>query len=189
MPKGIQNVPTEPTQDYAKKSDIQELKSMMDILTEKFAEKPMQSRYTKHEKEHVAFLREYIEEDDKHWIAIKIYNVREKRDPDQAKRYIGMCKIDLFNPETSEQKTIDADYLRFLQETPQVLAKIVNTTKTERIEQKVGPRYNQKENNEVLSEQNFMHEVLFVDVAYEVLVLQGTFKDKIFKCDGKALNM
>ena len=148
-------------------------------------------------KTHEVFLREYAEGDTVVGIVTKLYNVREKKDPSENKRYIGLCTLDVVNPITKKETTVkDVDYLVFLNEAKRVLAKVSNWKREVRYEVDpkkggggVGPLKRVIGENEVVVDNNFEFEVGYTDHAYTLMICEGHFDGAVMETDEKALNI
>lgn len=184
------------------KSEIEELRGLVDSLTSQVLElsKPKvngSSVIRKRTKTHTATMREYSVDETPLGIVTRIYDVREVQDSQEARRYYGLCKLDVLNPKTGDMKTYkDVNYLEFLDKGRRVMVSIMKLDKTTRFETDVlkggggtGALMKQGPNNESVVDYEWDYEVGYTDYEYTLKVMEGEYEGEVFVHDGKGLNI
>jgi hypothetical protein len=175
------------TQETTENSEVTGLQKMVDqmkrdIATLQDKDKPM-SRLTLKNKtrEHMAFMREFKLEDEVIGLVTKLYDVKEVKDKTEAKRFYGICKVDVLDPKTGKTATHkEVDYLDFLNNARPVKVKITKWEKKHRIEtESTGSLWQQTESNAYVADNDFQFDVEYIDHEYDVEVLEGTFKGSV----------
>jgi len=182
-------------------TELAELRGIVSELSEKVSQTSPNrggGRISKRTNEHFVILREYATEDGEvKGIVNKMYEVKEVKDTQEAKKYKGICTLDIVNPKTGAQETIkNVDWLQFLDQANRVKAKIIKWDKSQRFETDprkggggTGAVYKQGPNNEYLVDTEFDFEVSYVDHEFVVSIEDGAFTGETFKSDGRAFNL
>lgn len=88
---------------------------------------------TKRETTHNCTLREYAEDGVVKGIVTRLYDWKEQKDPTEAKRFVGLCKLDILDPRTGKKETVkDVNGLGFLNDARSVQCLIVERNKSTR---------------------------------------------------------
>lgn len=192
---------TEIKQEKKVGGELADLKGLISELKEDIDEmkrKPKSSSVLrKRVEKHTAFLREFNKDDEVLGIVMQISDVREVKDPTEAKKYMGLCKLNVFNPKTNQQFVQEkVNYLEFLQNANRVKGLIMRDERQKRIETDsrkggggTGTLYRQDKNNSVVVEDEHEFEVEYEDHHYFLEIKEGAFKGYIVETDGTALNM
>jgi len=137
---------------------------------------------------HEATLRQYEDEDGNIiGLVTKMYDVKEVKDRTEAKRFMGLCKIDVINPATGKEETIkDVDYTHFLNNIPKVDVQISswkkrNITPVDKREGGggIGRVVLQTQENEIIQSDDHEFEVEYELSVFELTVLNGEFEGEV----------
>lgn len=186
----------------SKADEMADLKGLVESLSEQVSDMKKfpqgQTRVArKREKEHTVSLRQYEVDGMVKGIVTRIHSIKEVKDRTEAKRLVGMCVLEILEPETGKKEEIrDVDYLAFLNDTARVTAKVLSWNQEKRFEIDprkggggVGAVYKQSANDEYVVDTRFEYEVGYVDNTFTLEILDGVFAGKVITTDERALNI
>lgn len=181
-------------------NDVSELRALVQDLSSQVKDlKNPRSTATirKRTKEKVASMREYAVDGEVKGLVLKIWDVKEVKDKTEAKRFHGICKLEVFNPITNEVEVVkEVDYLDFLNNAHPVPCKFLRWEQKKRseVEKKhggggIGKLYKQTSTGEYIAAEEFEFEVEYVDHKFLVEVLEGAFEGAQFETNGSGFNL
>lgn len=130
-------------------------------------------------KVHNCYLREYRDDEEKVvGLVTRLFDWKERKDPEEEKRHIGMCKLEVIDPRTGKSKTIEGvNGLKFLNDALKVDCKIISREKSERvyIDPVHGYDYARDTAGNILHDTELALEVTYLEEKFTLEVLGGEF--------------